>query len=67
MDNLQGVFRMDKLSPSLDLSGMWMVGCGSKDGWPTRRVLKRDWIMCSKYSNPYRLNSQQNWGTYMTT
>ena len=27
-----------------------------------RHVLRRDWSTCSKYSNPYRLNSQHNWG-----
>ena len=31
MDSLQRMAGMDKFSPTVDLSGMWTVGCGSKD------------------------------------
>ncbi len=27
-----------------------------------RDVLQRDWTMCSKYDNQFKLSSQHNWG-----
>ena len=38
-----------------------MVGCGFKNGPPTRHVSKMYWTMCSNMVDRYKFNSQQNW------
>jgi hypothetical protein len=39
----------------------YVVRCGSKIDWHQKlHVFKRDWIMCSKYANHFRFNSEHD-------
>ena len=54
------MIRLLILISHLCLSYMWF---GVAQGHvPKRQVFKRDWIVCSKYDNHSRLNSQHDWG-----
>ena len=44
----------------------YVVRCASKNGYQ-KNMFRRDWTMCSKYENQYRLNTHKIGGTYMTT
>ena len=51
-----------KKNAQLYLSCVWLSLDLRHERTPERLVFRIDWIMCSKFVNQSRLNSQLNWG-----